>query len=361
MSKKKVIFIIDSLKSGGAEKVLVDILENLNSKEYDVRLLLINKVGEYIKSIPSNVKVMSLIDTNDRVVNLIDRIKFRIFFYFPRTIEILMIKEEFDIGIAFMEGDSTRIISKFNNIRKKIAWVHTDVSKHSNVTSNSIYNKFNNIVCVSKNSSKSFVEKFENLKDRTCVIYNPVNKEKIVRLSNKEEVELSNNINLLTIGRLVKEKGYSDLIHAHKILLDKGINNNLYIIGKGNDEDVLKKLAQKIGVEASVIFLGFKENPYPYLKKCDIFVSSSYYEGFSLVLAEALILNKRIVATDTIGAREILNNGEFGDICNVGDYNDLAEKLQNQILKVKDINISENENKFNRLDTFNEIKCLLNS
>ena len=83
MSKKKVIFIIDSLKSGGAEKVLVDILENLNSKEYDVRLLLINKVGEYIKSIPSNVKVMRLIDTNDRVVNLIDRIKFRIFFYFP--------------------------------------------------------------------------------------------------------------------------------------------------------------------------------------------------------------------------------------------------------------------------------------
>lgn len=329
MERRKIIIIIDSLKSGGAEKVLTDLLNKLNYKEYLIDLLLINKVGEYISYIPKNVDIFYLIDTYSKNPNILDRFRFKILNKNPKLISKYILMKEYDLGIAFLEGESTSLLSKLDNIKRKVAWVHTDILKHKAFKNyKTVYESIDEVICVSNNCKKSLIEAVPKIKEKTRVIYNPIDGDKIVSLSNEYNPNLNGAVNIVSVGRLVEAKGFDILIKAHKIVIQKGIKHKIYIIGDGDERKNIEKLIKDLEVSNSIELIGFKVNPYPFIKESDIYVSTSRYEGFSLVLGEAITLEKAILSTKTIGANELLNNGQYGVMAECNNINMISEKLE---------------------------------
>ena len=265
-------------------------------------------------------------------------IKLLRYFYcsYPSLIKKLKNKN-YDIEIAFLEGYSTVLVANRKNNSKKIAWVHIDLEKHKMVPrklERISYCKINKIICVSEDSKKSVLNLYPENKDKIKVIYNPIDKKNIVEKSNKKinfEFE-KNKVNIITLGRLSQQKGYDILLQSHNKLIKEGLDYNLIILGEGAKRNSLEKYIKEKNLENNTQLLGFKENPYPYLKKADIFISSSRYEGFSLVVAEAICLNKPIIATKCTGPLELLKKGKYGLMAEVENVEDLAEKMKKLIL-----------------------------
>lgn len=360
MNKKRLLIIIDSLKSGGAEKVLIEILNKLNYDKYLVDLLLINKVGEYIENIPDTVKVFSLIDTYNRKATIGDRVRFRFYYNNSKFINKLL-KERYDIGVAFLEGDSTRILNALDNIKYKIAWVHTDVTKHNNSINNNLYNNIDKIICVSENAKIKFMQKYKVKEKNIEVIYNGIDFDELYKLSNEYSVNFNSTINIVSVGRLVRAKGFDILINACERIIKSGIDIKLYIIGEGIERENLESIIDKLNIRDNVELIGFKKNPYPYIREANLCVSSSRYEGFSLFIAESMILKKNIVSTKTQGAVELLQNGEFGLLCECESVDELENKIREAILnykKIDDINLDKRIERFNQKNIIKEINNL---
>lgn len=360
MNKKKLIIIIDSLKSGGAEKVLIGILNKLNYDKYLVDLLLINKVGEYIENIPNCIRVFNLIDTYNRKATILDRVRFRLYYNNPKFINKLL-KKKYDIGVAFLEGDSTRILNELNNIEYKIAWVHTDVTKHNNSINNNLYNNINKVICVSENAKIKFMQKYKIQEKKIDVIYNGIDFDELYKLSNEYSVNFNSVINIVSVGRLVKAKGFDILINVCEKIIKSGIDIKLYIIGDGVERENLESIIDKLNISENVELVGFKKNPYPYIRAASLCVSSSRYEGFSLFLAESMILKKNIVSTKTQGALELLKDGEFGLLCECENIDELEDKIREAILnykKIDNINLDKEIERFNQKNIIKQIDNL---
>jgi glycosyltransferase involved in cell wall biosynthesis len=261
----------------------------------------------------------------------------------PKWIYNQYIKDKYDVEIAFLEGITTKLISGSTNPKsKKIAWVHTDLSSNhltrhyfKKVDDEAAhYKKFDEIICVSEDAKSGFENLF-HINHNLRVIYNPIDTESIVKKSKEEDIEFD-DLTVCTAGRLTEVKGVDRLIRVHAKLRQEGYPHLLQIIGSGLMEAELKKLSQNLGVSDSVQFKGFLTNPYPYIKACDIFVSPSRMEGFSLVVAEALILGRPVVATKTSGPDEILAGGKYGKIVEnseEGLYQGLRDLLENVPLR----------------------------
>lgn len=360
MNKKRLIIIIDSLKSGGAEKVLIGILNKLNYDKYLVDLLLINKVGEYIENIPNCIRVFNLIDTYNRKATILDRVRFRLYYNNPKFINKLL-KKKYDIGVAFLEGDSTRILNELNNIEYKIAWVHTDVTKHNNSINNNLYNNINKVICVSENAKIKFMQKYKIQEKKIDVIYNGIDFDELYKLSNEYSVNFNSVINIVSVGRLVKAKGFDILINVCEKIIKSGIDIKLYIIGDGVERENLESIIDKLNIRENVELVGFKKNPYPYIRAASLCVSSSRYEGFSLFLAESMILKKNIVSTKTQGALELLKDGEFGLLCECENIDELEDKIREAILnykKIDNINLDKEIERFNQKNIIKQIDNL---
>lgn len=346
---KKLLFIVDSLNGGGAEKVLYDILKNINLSKYKIELFLIENKGVYIEKIKKlEIDINYLFKERKDFINNIIYRKFKSMiirilrhFYCKYPLLIKKLKNKnYDIEIAFLEGYSTVLVANRKNNSKKIAWIHTDLLKHkvlNNTLEKKSYQKINKIICVSEDSKKSVLELYPENKDKMQVIYNPIDKKNILEKS-KEEINIKfnkNKINIMTIGRLIKIKGYDILLQSHNKLIKEGLNYNLIILGEGPERNNLEKYIKENNLENNTQLLGFKENPYSYLKEMDIFISSSRYEGYPLVLCEALCLEKPIIATNCTGPKEILENGKYGLLAEVENMDDLAIKMKKLILDKK--------------------------
>lgn len=344
---KNILFVIDTLNGGGAEKVLYDTLKNIDLSRYKIEVFLIQNEGIYrekIKKLGVNIEYL-FDERKDLFSNILYRkfksmtIKILRYFYckYPFLIKKLKNKN-YDIEIAFLEGYSTVLVANRKNNSKKIGWVHTDLKKHRALSfklEKRSYQKINKIVCVSEDSKKSVLNLYPENKNKTEVIYNPIDKNNILKLS-KEIVNFNKSkINIIAIGRLIKIKGYDILLQSHNKLIKERLNYNLIILGEGGEKNNLEKYIKENNLVNNTQLLGFKENPYPYLKEADIFVSSSRYEGYPLVLCEAICLGKPIIATNCTGPKEILENGEYGLIAEVENVEDLAEKMKKLILDEK--------------------------
>ncbi|GAB6168211.1 glycosyltransferase [Clostridium carnis] len=362
---KKVMFLIPNLKGGGAEKVLVDIINKLDTKKFNITLILLNKQGVYLNKINKNINIKALTSSNKIMLELQ---KYLIVF-FPRLYYKLKIKEKYDVEIAFLEGLGTKLISRSNNKQsKKIAWIHIDLLKKHWTKKlyffkgeENSYNKFNEIIFVSKDSLNSFEKLFQVKNANKKIIYNPIITEEVIALANKEEIKFD-KFTIVSVGRLNKQKGYDLLIRAHANLVKK-YNHNLLILGEGEERLEIENLINSLNVRNTVSLKGFTNNPYPYIKAANLIVSSSRTEGYPLVLLEAVILEKAIIATNVTGNKEILNYGESGIMCecNVEDI----EKNIEKVLKNKELLIEyENRSKkrklqFNYKEIINEIESLL--
>lgn len=196
-----------------------------------------------------------------------------------------------------------------------------------------IYKMFSKIICVSNDSKESVVNMYPEYKNKCQVIYNPIDKDEILNKSLKNIEKFDDKkINLITIGRLSYQKGYDILLESCKLLKLENIDFKLRILGEGDLKAQLQNFIDKNDLNENIELMGFKENPYPYIKNSDIYILSSRYEGYPLVLCETLILEKPIISTKCTGPSELLENGEYGVMVEIENSLKLAKNIKEMIL-----------------------------
>lgn len=305
------------MQGGGAERVLINFLNLIDSKRFDVTLLVLRKEGVYLNKIPPNIKVIYIFKTlfGRKISNRVLR------FFDNKILHKLFVRENFDVEISFLEGYPTKVISGSKLGSRKICWVHADFKDYhwtneffSKDEEKSYYEKFDKIVCVSKNCSHSFKTVF-GLEEKLNIIYNVLDKnlESYDKINFKNVFESYKTTKLICVGRLEREKGVERLLYAFIDVLKEGFEDiTLFFLGDGSLRGELQNIVDRNNLNESVKFISFKENVYDYIFSSDCVVIPSYSESFCLTLAESICLNKMCISTDTGGARELLNNGEYG-------------------------------------------------
>lgn len=331
MSKKKKILIrIGSLRHGGAEKVLVTFLKNISPDKYEVDLLINLYSGIYIKEVPSWVNVYYLlkgemITTNrpqDIPVKVYRVLYQKMFLWFPSLLYKFVLKnKQYDVELAAIHGMYREILSSPQKDSKKIIWVQNDIFNLKEYTTDVIrqFFKFDKILVISNKLQEEMHKLAQNETEKQSVIkiFNPIDKEDTLKKANIiiDDYPFDNNIpTFASVGTVYPQKGYDRLLEVHKRLLDEGLQHQLLIIGDGYDLNTIQALLDQLKLQETAKMLGFKSNPYPYLKKADYYIMSSRHEGFPTIIAEALILNKPISATDISGIKDLLQDGKLGTI-----------------------------------------------
>lgn len=371
---KKIVFGITSLNIGGAERVLVDIVNKLNN-DYDITIFTLYKGGEFEKAISGDVKIRSLYSIPYKNMSKLKKLLISLRLLLMKNIIYnKSIKQgNYDTEVAFLEGPITRLFSSKNSNTNKIVWVHNDISQvfGRNLKSKikkwydkKAYETYKTIVFVSKDNLNKFRKIYPNIEEKKLkLIYNYIDANNVIKKSNlEEEIKLEQKkINIVTVARLTKQKAIDRLINVHRKLIEDGIIHNIYVIGDGPQEELLQKQIEEIGVFETFKLLGKKENPYPYIKKANIFCLLSEYEGYGMVIEEAKILDKFIIITDT-AAREAIVNYENSLIVDNNEkaiYEGLRKVIQDMERKPKAINKKSNKNLYNNMQILEEIKKIL--
>jgi glycosyltransferase involved in cell wall biosynthesis len=212
---------------------------------------------------------------------------------------------------------STEIAAEKFKARKRILWVHgrNVLKKKNNKFFERIYRKFDKIFCVSQDTKQEFCATFPSCKEKTEVFCNLIDVENILQNSmafTPEEMMSEKHINICTVGRLAQIKGQGMVPKTVRLLLDAGYQIHWYLVGDGNFREQIMEECRTYHVEDHVYLLGTKENPYPYMKACDIYVQPSYSEGYCTTTVEAKILCKPVVTTPAPGMNEQFVSGENG-------------------------------------------------
>jgi glycosyltransferase involved in cell wall biosynthesis len=345
---------------GGVEKALISMLELMPKEEYEVTVLIMENGGELIGDIPDHIKVRCIYENErkamrkiwnyskkGRIISAIRLVWYSILERQAKTAfeqQIIhskllpTLKKEFDLAIAFHIPASLPVIYAINNIKakNKVAWIHNDVSETQYRKTVPLYEKFyknyDKIFCVSQNARNNFDKMFPNLKEKTSVFYTILDEKKIKEMSLGKESysDIFTGTRILTVGRLSSSKG-QDLIPLvlAKLIANGYSNIRWYCLGEGETRHELETLIRKLHLENDLFLLGNKSNPFPYIKDCDLYVQPSRHEGFCITLAEARALNKPIVSTDSVGAREQIEDGHDGLIVEFD-----VEQLVNSIKKL---------------------------
>lgn len=364
----KVLFFIHDLMYGGAEKVLVNLVNNMDKDKYDITVMTVFDVGVNKKFLNKDIKYKYVFKRMFRGNSTIFKI------FKPETLYKYMIKDEYDIIISYLEGSCTRIISGCRNEDiKKFAWVHIvqDEKQFKKSYKNKdeaikCYNKFNKIACVSMDVKDNFIE-LSGIKDNVEVIYNTNETDEIVKLS-KDKVEdvifKDNVINICGVAKVIPKKGFMRLARVHKRLLEEGYNHHIYILGEGEEKEKIKNYLRDNGLSDSFTFLGYKENPYKYVEKCDLFICSSFEEGFSTAVTESILVGTPVVTTLCSGMKELLGeNNEYGIIeenSEEGIYRGLKKILQNpKLIDYYNNKIIERARRFSKNETIVKVEKFL--
>ena len=362
--KKKVIIVTKKMVLGGVEKSLISLINSIDKELYDITLLLVESGGELYNSIPNNIKIKTIKDIKNsksfkerlvydfRKKQYLKIIKNLFFFikqkysrnkynYYEFISKILdRQKENYDIAISYHVPAQLSAYYTINNIKakKKILWIHCDINQVSieSQNLNKYYNKYHEINCVSKQCYEVFINKFNKLKDRTNICYNTLDVEGI-RL---KAIELNpyinrnaNEIIICTVARLSYEKGIDIAIDVCNYLNSNNYKCKWYVCGDGLARRELEEKIKKLNLQSQFILLGNINNPYTYINYCDIYVQPSRNEGYCMSLAEARVLNKPIITTDFIGARDQIKNNKTGIITSVSIKNisdSIIELIKNE-------------------------------
>ena len=321
---KKVLIFGYTLDMGGAEKALVDTLNFLNDK-CSIDLYLLEKKGSLVENVPNNINVFQMKN------NIFSYALFRYIPYFrKRKINKIANQKKYDCAIGYMEGRCGTWVADIKQKIKKIAWIHNDVGKYSigisDKEATNTYNKVDKIVCVSKDAKKIFCDKYGIPENKVEVIYNLIDEKQISQKAKKEKVKNA-VFTFVNVAKMRDQKRQDRLINSAAYLKEKGYKFKIQLIGDGPNLEKIKELVKSKNVNDCVDVLGLKKNPYPYIKAADFFVLCSEMEGFSIVTKEALFLKKRIITTDVVGPREILEHGKYGIIIPNND-NDLKYALE---------------------------------
>ncbi|OUN79907.1 glycosyl transferase [Flavonifractor sp. An52] len=314
---KKVLFLITNLAHGGAERVLVNLANNLDKEKYDVTVQTIFDEGVNRKYLSPNIHYKSVFSRSFHGIKYITAI-------LPAPVlHKLFIKETYDFEIAYLEGPPAKIIGGCTdrNIRL-LSWIHIELLSNKvfaegfrNVReAKKIYQKFSKIVCVS-NTVKQCFERISGIYGNVEVLYNTNETEKIRELASEvaEDLDVDDIFTICSVAKIEDSKGYDRLLEVHKRLIDEGYLHKIILIGVGSKSKKLEECAKVYGVSKSFQLIGFRDNPYKYVAKSDLYVCSSRREGFSTAVTEALVLGTPVVSTECSGAKELLgDNDEYG-------------------------------------------------
>lgn len=343
--KKKVLFFIESLAGGGAEQVLVTLLRHFDYERYDVTLLTFVDCGVHLNDIDfSKVNYQTV---NRSYTGMLGRLwgslRYRMLYYcLPASaVASIIIPKGYDTYVAFVEGYTTKILSQFstsNTTITKIAWTHIDLKSYPWTLERGIfktlseeinaYKSFDHVVCVS-HSVEDVMREYYKLTN-TTTIYNPIDVD-FIKTRAQEQIEFtpSKGFNIVSVGRLVPQKGYDLLIPIVKRLIDEGLNITLYILGEGEQRKCLERQIEELRVQENIYLMGYCTNPYAIVSKMDVLVCSSRAEGYSLVIAEALSMGIPVISTNCSGPNELLCDNMYGLLCD--NYEQLYLQIKNVV------------------------------
>ena len=366
---KKVLFLINSLGEGGAEKVLVNLVKNLDKSMFDITVMTLFDIGVNKGSLPDDVRYLThykkMPRGNSHLMKLLS----------PEALHRHLIKDNYDIEVAFLEGPCARIISGCPNKETKlVSWTHCTwhserefaQSYRSLAEARDCCRKFDQNIFVSRSVQEAF-EKYCQV-DHKEVIYNIIDSDKIRELA-KEPVEdvtlCEDEFNIISVGKVIPVKGYDRLARIHKQLLDNGLKVHTYILGIGSQRAEIEQYCTENHIRDSFTFLGYQMNPYKYMSKADLFVCSSLSEGLSTAVTEALITGLPVVTTDVSGMRELLGNSAFGIITeNTEDalYDSIKKLIENrELLAEQKEKAVERGKMFGSSQTISSVQNMLDS
>ena len=316
LTKKKILFGITSCTFGGAERVLIDVCNQLCEK-YDITIFTIYAKGEMEPEIDSRITLKSLYPFSYAEMPKWKKILLPISLFLRKSsIYRKKIKGDYETEIAFLEGPITNLFSVKNFKTKKIAWIHNDISKVfgkgfkakiKQFLNRKTYQKYQELVFVSQDNLEKFEEMYV-ISTPKQVIYNYIDSEKVIEKSKQISKYLEKDCPIfVSVCRLVEQKAIGRLIKVHSQLIKEGKKHKIYVVGDGPLKQELQEQIKQEEVENTFILLGKKANPYPYVKQADAFCLFFYFEGYPMVVEEAKILNQFICVTDT-AVREVLRD-----------------------------------------------------
>ena len=272
-----------------------------------------------------------------------------------------IIGDRYDVNIAFQFGTSQITVSSGKSSKHlSIGWMHGYDTK---MLLKKYYLKMDKMVSVSKCGAERLAIDLDN-KITVDYCYNPIDDE-YIRKQGKESIEYEKNTNLqlITVGRMSKEKGIDRLLQCVRRLKDDGYHFSLWIVGDGPQLNILKKIANELDIDDIVIFIGCKNNPHAYTSKSDLFICSSYSEGYSTACTEAIMLNVPVISTNVSGANEIIQEagcGEVVDSTEDGIYNGIKKILDhpNLLKEWKDI-LKSTKYKFSPQQRFKKFENII--
>lgn len=310
----RILFFIETLTGGGAEKVLRDLVDHMDRSRFDITVQTVWPCDAE-KLLAPGVRYRSTYGAP----NAFNRLRYRAEAE-TGLLYRLHIRGGYDIECAYLEKGTTKVMAASTDKKaKKLAWVHCDllnaVADPAAFAAKAApwYAAFDKVVCVSQRVRESFDELFQNRFDST-VLYNVVDDASIrgkALLPLPESVK-KRKATVLSVGRFTAQKNFMRLLRAHKRLLDEGLEHDLWILGEGSERGMLEAWVGENGLQGSVWMPGFVDNPYPYMQAADLLACSSIFEGFSTFMTEGVLLGKPIVTTDVSGMRELLGDSEYG-------------------------------------------------
>lgn len=354
--KKKLLFVINTLGCGGAERAMLNLFDALDSKKYEISLFVLTGQGELSHALPKHVRLLnrdykdvsvltgegrkllirSVLRAGSKKGLFLRRASYLLknFWDMRRRGKILpdklcwrvlsdgapLIRREYDLAVAYLEGGATYYVAEHVKARKKAAFVHIDYGKagYTRKLDRDCYQKFDRIFTVSDEVRAHFLEVYPEHEKKVLVFHNLINQERIRQMAEQgsgfdDEFQ---GYRILTVGRLTQQKRYDIAIQAMALLKEKcSVPVRWYVLGEGELRESLRQQIKDAGVEQEFIFLGVKENPFPYYKNCDLYVHATGFEGKSIAIQEAQTLGKPILATDCSGNREQIVHDVDGRMC----------------------------------------------
>lgn len=327
---KKLLFSAYSLEVGGIEKALVTLLNKLQEKGYEITLVLEKKEGIFLEEVNPQISIITYIPNNNKnvikrkFINLIKQLKF-----------FIKYKNKFDFSASFATYSNSGAFVARTASKNSCLWGHADyltlfknnIDEMKKFFKRKKYNKFKNIIFVSKEGKDTFISVFPDAKNKIKVCNNIINNQQIIELSDKEiELKKEEITTFLNVGRHdERQKRLSKIIEVAKKLKQENYKFKILFVGDGQDTEKYKEMVNAHDLEKQIIFLGRKQNPYPYFKISDCVILTSDYEGYPVVFLESMILNKPIITTKVSDYEEI--EGKYG-YTTTKEIDDIYEKMK---------------------------------
>lgn len=348
---KKILIFSHALELGGAERSLLGLLEVIDKTEYQVDLFLMRHAGELMQFIPDGINLLPempaytvlarpmvqtakeghLLLTGARLRGKLAAKRYAKAHGHTESMTVLEYSHkytrnlmppvqpdtEYDLAISFLTPHY--FVAEKVRAKKKIAWIHTDyaridVNVHSELA---MWDAYDYIASISDAVTESFLQVFPSLADKIVLIENILS-EALVQSDTQydvsDEMPQDGSIHLLSIGRFCEAKNFDNVPDICRRLLADGLDVKWYLIGYGGDEPLIRQRIAESGMEKRVIILGKKDNPYPYIAACDLYVQPSRYEGKCVTVREAQMLEKPVVITDYATSASQLEDGVDGII-----------------------------------------------